>query len=465
LQIVGSYEVHDDRNTGTMSAARKPIHLARYAKYVIILLLLGNFSAYSDIGNYQCYAVAFWQGWLGLQKLAPPGQCAFMVDRYKTQDLISQDEILHAMQQWRLPSGLIQFVAAQSPNQPYHTLPLEYPALTLLVFSLALIGGTGLWYQVAFAIWMLVFVGCIYCVLQYWQSRQAALAFLLYLVLGGWLTALARYDIVPAALTLFALISAVQKHWNWAFALLALATLLKFYPIALLIPIFLALQRETPGKWYGQRRWLPLGVFVGLCVLPLTLSLFLSVRGTLVPLWFFSNRPVEIESLSSSILWILSLLGKTSLTYVYTFGSWNVLSSLSSSVTFLMTMLAVAGLLYTWWLQWQKQIDLALACLLTILIVIATGKVESAQYLIWAIPLAAYVGQGNRWWLLSGTVVGLLTTLSYLYLHFIAQTIDGIALFYFLSVGRNFLLFILISFLLIARSHSVRLPSLPLRAP
>ena len=94
---------------------------------------------------------------------------------------------------------------------------------------------------------------------------------------------------------------------------------------------------------------------MGVCVLVIGVSLLLSVVGTLVPLAYFSNRPVQIESLSASILWMLSLLGKTSLKYVGSFGSLNVLSPLSSDVTSRMTALLVVGLPYTWWLQWRRR--------------------------------------------------------------------------------------------------------------
>jgi hypothetical protein len=432
----------------------------------VVLLVLGGllyYGAYwemfrtdSDAARYQCYAVAFWQGWSGLQKL-PPEQCTFITHPDKNLTIVSQNGLLHAMKQWKLPSSLIQFIATQSPAQPYHALPYEYPWPMLLPYSLGLVSPTH-WYQVAFAIWMLVLAGCIYFVLQHWQSRGTALAFALYLVVGGWATTVERFDLIPAALTLFAVICAVQKRWNWAFALLALATLSKFYPATLLVPFSLALYQGTPGKWYAWRRWLPMGVFVGVCILVIGISLLLSVVGTLAPLGYFGNRPVQVESLSASILWVFSLLGKTSLTYVHTFASLNVLSPLSSIVTFLVTVLLAVGPLYVWWLQWRRRIDLAMACLLTLLIVMVTGKVFSPQYLIWVIPLAAYVGQSKRWWVLFWTLVGLLTSWVYPYIYHMAPHIylvPYIPLFYPVTSVRNFLLlgFILSTLISKTRLH------------
>ncbi len=441
----------------------KQKRLVRYLQDAIVLLVLGGLLYYgaswemsradSDAARYQCYAVAFWQGWSGLQRLLPE-QCAFITHPDKDLTVVSQDGLLHAMQQWKLPSGLIHFVAAQPPDQPYHALPYEYPWPVLLPFSLGLVVPAQ-WYQIAFAMWMMVLAGCIYFVLQRWYSRRAALAYALYLLVGGWATVVARFDLIPAALTLFAVLCAAHKRWNWAFALLALATLSKFYPATLLVPFLLALQQGTQGKWYAWRRWLPMGVFVGVCVLVIGVSLLLSVVGTLAPLGYFGNRPVQIESLSASILWVCSLLGKTSLTYAHTFGSLNVLSSLSSSVTFLITVLLVIGPLYTWWLQWRGRIDLAMACLLTVLIVMVTGKVFSPQYLIWVIPLAAYVGQSKRWWLLFWTLVGLLTSWVYPYIYHMAHILQVpyTLLFYPVTAVRNFLLLGFIVFMLVSRSR------------
>jgi hypothetical protein len=438
--------------------------VVRYLQDALILLVLGGilysgaswqmFWRGSDAAYYQCYAVAFWQGWSGLQKL-PPEQCTFLTHPDKNAMLITQNELLHNMQQWRIPSGLRQFFAAQSPEKPYHTLPHEYPWLTLLPFSLALIVPMH-WYQVAFAIEIFLLIGSIYVVLQRWRSQQAALAYALYLLVTNASTAVARIDIIPAGLSLFALICMVHKRWNWAFVLLALATLSKIYPVVLLVPFVLALQRSTAGKWYAWHKWLPVALFVGICVLVTAMSLALSLVGTLAPLGYFVHRPVQIESLLASILWICSRLGKTSLKYVFTFDALNILSPWSLSVTFLLTVLLVVGLLSTWWLQWRGYMDLAMACLLTLLIVIVTGKVFSPQYLIWILPLVAYVGQGNRWWLFFWVVVGYLTSWIYPYMYPVTSSytllMDYLPRFYLLTAARNFLLLGFVVGILIWRS-------------
>jgi hypothetical protein len=434
--------------------------LARYLQDTLVLLVVGGlfycgnvwqlFYKGSDAARYQCYAVAFWQGWGGLQKLTP-GQCTFLVHPEKDLPLVSHDGLLHALRQRRLPAGLIHFVAAQSPERPYHTLPFEYPWLMLLPFSLALLAPVH-WYQMAFAIEMLLLIGWIYFVLQHWRSQQAPLACCLYLVVGGLATAVARFDLLPAALTLFAVICAARKRWNWAFACLALATVSKFYAVILVVPFLLALQQATPGKSYAWRKWQPMVLFVEICVLVVGISPLLSVGGTLTPLNYFGNRPVQAESLSASLLW---LLGKSSLTYVNTFDALNVVSPLSWNVTWLLTVVLGVGLLSTWWLQWRRRIDLAMACLLTVLLVIITGKIFSPQYLLWVFPLAAYIGQTNRWWLLFWIVVGYLTTWIYPYMYRMVSRVvlaPSLPEFSLVTAVRNFLLLGFILFVLICRS-------------
>src|SRR6202165_5355858 len=183
------------------------------------------YNQYNDATRYQCYAVAFWQGTPGLASL-PPKQCAFL-------SASTSSTLAQKMQERGFPSILVNLVAAQSTAHPFHLLPPEYPLLTLVPFSLALVVPQQ-WYQVAFALWMAVVAGIIYFLLKRYRSTSAAIAFAIYLVIGSWATAEGRFDLVIAALTLGAVILAAKARWKWAFALLGLGTLLKFYPVVLI---------------------------------------------------------------------------------------------------------------------------------------------------------------------------------------------------------------------------------------
>jgi hypothetical protein len=303
------------------------------------------------------------------------------------------------------PGGLVGFVAAQ-PTRPFHILPREYPFLSLLAFSPPLIVPSDR-YQAAFAIEMALIMALGYALLRIFRSRGAALAFLLYLALGTCTIAELRFDLLPALLTLGVLLCTQQGWWKRAFVLLALAILLKFYPLVLLPPLLLAQQMSVRAPWYHLRRWSPLIVCVLVCAVVTIVSLLLSVEGTLAPLAYFVGRPIQIESPMASVLWLLDAHG---LRYVNSYGSINVLSAHSSPVALSGTALLLGGLLYTWWLQWRKKIDLSLAFLLTLLVVMLTSKVFSPQYLIWLAPLVAYTGRSNWRWLLCWSLVCLITT-------------------------------------------------------
>lgn len=369
----------------------------------------------TDVARYACYTVAFWQGYAGLSKL-PAQQCAFITHPSSTTPVLSSASILKKLTAIGAPAWLTDLIAAQSPSQPLHALPSEYPLIVMVPFSLAGLAPP-LYYQPAFAVVMLVMLATIYLALTRFAGRWTACTFLLLLLAGGWGTALGRFDLVPAVLTLGALLCAERARWNYAFALLALATLAKIYPV-LLVPAFLiAQQRQYTGKWLTWRRWLAPGLFLALCIGVTVVSLLLSVAGTLAPLSYFGNRPIQVESVASSLLWLAHTLGGYPLTFGFSFGSRNMFSPLSPFVSAGGTVLLVAGLLYTLWLQWRGKITLAMSSLLILLVIIYTGKVFSAQYLIWIAPIIAYVSRGEKRWLIGWGSVSLVTTLIYPFLY------------------------------------------------
>ncbi len=363
---------------------------------------------YNDATRYQCYAIGFWQGKAGIDAQGldtnSKSQCAFL-DNSSSSTLVTKLKARH------LPNFLITLVESQSTTQPLHALPPEYPFLTLAAFSLPLLAPFSL-YEIVFAILMALVAGLIYFVIKFNRSTGAAIAFAFYLALGSWALAETRFDLITAALTLGAVILAAKAKWKWAFALLALATMLKFYPVVLVVPFLIAQQMQYSEKWTAWRRWSALGLFVGICVLLTAVSLVLNVANTLVPFSYFLNRPIQVESLPGVLLWLGNFAGRP-VQYTFIYQSLNFTSSLSSNVSLLSTGLLVAGLLFTWWLQWRGKLDIFTASLLTLLVVMIMGKVFSPQYLMWVTPLIAYVGKANWRWLLSWGAVCALTLIDF----------------------------------------------------
>jgi len=395
-------------------------HRRRYLADILIVLAMsallyygylstGRFaSIHTDIARYQCYAEAFWRGTPELSKL-PHNQCVFM--RTSTSSIVQRMK-LHGQL-----SYIINTVEAQqSTLKPLHALPLEYPLLTIVPFSLGLIGDPP-WYRVAFPLWMALVAAIIYFILLRYSSREAAIAFAFYLVIGSWSTAVGRFDLIPAAFTLIALILAKRGRWGWAFAALALATLFKFYALVLVVPFLIVQQsRHRGSKLFTWQRWQPLGVFVLMCAVVTSISLMLSIEGTLAPLSYFQFRPVQVESFSASLLWLASFL-KYPVQYVASYGTVNIISPLSGKVDVLGLLGTGVGLACTFWLQWRGKLGLFSASMLTLLVIIITGKVFSPQYLIWVTPLVAYIGKLHRRWLFSWGAIGFLSTLIYPYIY------------------------------------------------
>src|SRR5260370_41305422 len=80
---------------------------------------------YNDVTRYQCYAIAFWQGEAGLHALGfdanPKSQCAFLANS-------SSAVLVQKMQERHFQT-----------TGPLRILPPEYPALTLVAFSVPLL--------------------------------------------------------------------------------------------------------------------------------------------------------------------------------------------------------------------------------------------------------------------------------------------------------------------------------------
>jgi hypothetical protein len=366
----------------------------------------------TDPARYQCYALTFWLGSSAVP-LLPAGQCSFLHISTATQP-------------------------------PLHMLPLEYPPLTLVLFSLPLLAPLP-YYQLIFAVLMALTAVLIYWLLLRHGPRGAALAFALYMLIGVLATAEGRFDLVPAALTLLCLIAAERKHWTSAYVALAFGFLLKIYPILLLPALFIAEQQDArcfyiPPKsltfkslmgalWHTLQdihhwRWKNTLVFFSILLGVTAFFAMFNFQGAVVSqLSYFVNRPLQVEATGSTLLWLGTLFGFP-VHIEFTYGSVNIASALGGAVALLFEVLFVLGYLYTLLLQWRGKLDLAQACIALLLVFIVTSKVFSPQYLIWIIPLLAYSGAFDTLWLVAWGTISLLTTIIYPYLY--TRTLDAL---------------------------------------
>src|SRR6185437_13566306 len=225
----------------------------------------------------------------------------------------------------------------------------------------------------------------------------SAAAFALYVLVGGWATALERFDLVPGMLVVAALILAERSRRMGAYLLLAGAAVLK------VSPGFVAAVLAT--RQWRQDGVLPrreLGAFV-LAILAAALPFaILNPRGFLGPLSYDGARPPQIESIPGSLLWLSGKIG-VPVQVKLTYHSVNVVGYLAGPVSWIATGLFIAGVILVCRRAWRGTVSLPGSCVLVLLVMLSTSKILSPQYLLWLFPVAAYVeGLRARWLLVAG---------------------------------------------------------------
>ena len=349
-----------------------------------------------DVVEYQCYARAFWFG-------AKPTQS--------------------------ISASVCQFIPQISQ---FHTLPREYPPLALIVFSVPLLVPV-IGYPLVFALFMAVTTALIYRLLLKYGVGGAANVFAVCLVAGCMGTGLSRFDMVPAGLCLLCIILAEHKRWSLAYAVLAAGVLIKIYPIVIFPILFLAEQNQQAGSFFPYQsirlkaagsvllqtfrnirswRWKNALMFSSLV---LSMTIFfgaLSLKGVFNWISYLFMRPFEVGSTGSSLLWLTSLAG-VPITWMTTYGSMNTFSPIEGTVAFVLGFMFWMGYIIIILQQLQGKLKLVEACIAALLVMIATSKVFSPQYLLWLIPLLAYRANGNRrLWMIWGAIF-ILTSLIY----------------------------------------------------
>lgn len=297
------------------------------------------------------------------------------------------------------------------PGSPW--FPTEYPPLALVIFWLTLT--PLLPFQVAFAVWMGLAVAVGYQLVARRAGRQRATAYAVYVLVAGAGTVLARYDIIPAILTLGALLAAERRRYGWSFVLLALGTLLKIYPLVCVPLVLIAEYRETASRggvtsWPALvRRWSAgISLFLGVIAAVMLVPILVSPNDALAFLRVGSIRPTQIESVPATVLWLGALLLHAPYLTAKTYHSLNVFVPAEPAVRWLFAALLVAGLAYVAWRQGRRRLTLGQAWLAAVALFVATNKILSPQYILWIVPLAAYVLGWDLLWLAVCVLTALL---------------------------------------------------------
>ena len=296
-----------------------------------------------------------------------------------------------------------------------HRLPTEYPILAMVPFSLTL-PPAGIDYAWVFSFGMaaLFLVGWI--AVARMAGRRAGIAYVVYLLVGGFGVILSRYDLVPALVTVAAIAAAERKRWPIAYVLLGLGVFLKIYP-GVLLPVFLIQQMRSgtpPPRAAMSAMWFGLTVAAGVAA-----SIALAGPGWLGPVRFAIERPVQVESVPATVLSLASLLGWPA-TFDHTFNSFNITGPGDRAVSAVFSALFMVGSLFVLYRQATGRLTLRQACLACVCLLLATSKVLSTQYLVWVLPLVAMELELDPVWIL----ICVLTTLIFPGLYFLTALID-----------------------------------------
>ncbi len=274
-------------------------------------------------------------------------------------------------------------------SPPLRSLPAEYPMLSLAAFTLSLLPPIHDFVSV-FAGWMLLLFAGGWVAIRRWESARAAEVLGAYLVLGCFATVLGRFDLLPAATTVVAYWAARERRFTLAYGMLAVGTLLKLYPL-FLVPI-VALEQYRALGLRPLRSAPPREVIRGVALFALAvagvfaLTAALNPGGWLGPFTYNSQRPLQVESVAASLLWLTGLVG-LSTAPDHSFHSYNMVGQAAGILSLLTDLGLVAGCIWVYWRQMQGRLAFGRALALCLLVIVCTDRVFSPQYLMWVLPM------------------------------------------------------------------------------
>lgn len=321
--------------------------------------------------------------------------------------------------------------AVRHGKVPYRDFRLEYPPGALPVILLPSLRmrsdrdwfGLQHWLDREMAIaGCLTLLGSVLCLreLGAGTKRTAAalgLAALSPLLLGS--VVLTRFDFWPTALAALALAALFRRRLEVAAILLACAIGTKLWPAVLLPPVLVWIARtygrRAAAQWAAIVAALLAAVYVPFAVM--------SASGVGHSFHAQLGRPLQIESLGSSVLLAAHHLFGATVRVTSGFGSRNVHGPGSGAVELATTLAGAVALVAVWLLFARGPATLqrlATSCAASVAALLAFGKVFSPQFMIWLVPFVV-LAAGTRG-LAAGALLaaGLVLTQSWFPRHYFA---------------------------------------------
>ncbi|MCQ2070175.1 MAG: glycosyltransferase 87 family protein [archaeon] len=273
----------------------------------------------------------------------------------------------------------------------------EYPsAAYLFLFIPRMFGWTPETYQVAFVAMVVVFL-----VIGLWamvrlskrigySTSKTVLFYSASMIIMAEMV-LDRFDIIPAVLTVVAIMFLVEDRPLSAFSVLSLAMMVKLYPV-LLFPVFV-LYMADKGDYKGIAKGFAAYVVTALvCLVPI----YLMGANPLAFMGYHTERLLEIESLPASVLEFLAIFDMADVTVVFSNGSDNITGPLADALAGVMFPIAAVAEVCLYILYAFKvfrgpkgccEDRLFIMSFLSVWAFVCISSVLSGQYVIWLIPL------------------------------------------------------------------------------
>jgi uncharacterized membrane protein len=205
---------------------------------------------------------------------------------------------------------------------------------------------------------------------------------------------LSRYDLWPAMVTAAAIAALVAGRGRIAFGLLGLAIAVKLYAV-ILVPVALAYAWRRRGR---REALVCVTALVAVLIACFGPFLVLAPHGLSNSVIREVSRPLQIETLGSSLLLGAHQLGGTPVSVVTSYRSQNLVGSTPDLLASLQTVaqgILLVLILARFIRRPPEHEALVLASAASVCAFVAFGKVLSPQFLVWLIPLVAML-RGNR---------------------------------------------------------------------
>lgn len=225
-----------------------------------------------------------------------------------------------------------------------------------------------------------------------------------------------HFDLLPAALTLGALLAVVAGRRTGGLVLLGVAVMTKGFPIVA-APVFLG---WLWGRAGGRTALRSLAAFSSTLLVLGGTWFALSPDGALDSLAYQVDRPVQVESSPGSVLFLAGAVGGEDPVVIQSHRAAGLLHELDGPVgaAFVAILIAVVGILVMVATRIARGSQpevadrgLVLAALTAVAAFAAFGRVLSPQYLVWVMPLLGLAVAWRLPWLAAAAALACVLTL------------------------------------------------------